>query len=201
MSNTYWHFIRRDCCLGHDDGRQVVVGETLTHDGKLEMCQSGLHASSNIMDALCYAPGPVICCVEMRGQVIKGNDKAIASERYCKWMLTADQSEQVLKHFARWCALQVVHFWDAPQVVTDYLLTGDESIWEAARAAAWEAAREAAWEATWEAAREAARATIRAAVRAAQSHKLVELATIMHETGTLPTMQMPKNNTKGTTSR
>ena len=219
MSNKYWHFIQRDCRLGHDDSRQVVAGETLTHDGELEMCKSGLHASTNIMDALCYAPGPVICCVELRGRVVEGDDKAVASERYCRWMLTADQSEQVLMHFARWCALRVVHLWDAPRVVIDYLLTGDESIREAAWKATWAAtgaaarvaARVATWAATEEAAREAAReaageaagvaarkaarktagVAARKAARKAQSHKLAELATIMHETGTMPTTQMP----------
>ena len=38
--------------------------------------------------------------------------------------------------FARQCALDVIHLWDAPDVVRRYLETGDESIRAAARAAA-----------------------------------------------------------------
>ena len=33
-------------------------------------------------------------------------------------------------------ALSVIHLWDAPDVVCDYLMTGDETIRSAARAAA-----------------------------------------------------------------
>ncbi|PHS02823.1 MAG: hypothetical protein COA78_20495 [Blastopirellula sp.] len=38
------------------------------------------------------------------------------------------------------CALDVLHLWDAPDVVVEYLNTGDESIREAAYSAAYSAA-------------------------------------------------------------
>lgn len=47
-------------------------------------------------------------------------------------------------------ALDVVHLWDAPDVVVKYLRTGDEQI----RDAAWDAARNAAWDAARAAARD-----------------------------------------------
>ena len=42
----------------------------------------------------------------------------------------------ILPRFARWCALDVADIWDAPEVVREYLKTGDESIREDALAAA-----------------------------------------------------------------
>lgn len=48
--------------------------------------------------------------------------------------------EETWRAWARWCALQVIGLWNAPEIVRQYLETGDESI----RAAAWDAARDAA---------------------------------------------------------
>jgi hypothetical protein len=76
----------------------------------------------------------------------------------------------LLKQFARWCALQVIHLWNVPPVVREYLETGNDSLreeaygaaagaaagaayWAADEAAAWAAdeatARAAYWAATW----------------------------------------------------
>ena len=66
----------------------------------------------------------------------------------------------LLRQFARECALDVIHLWKAPEVVVQYLKTGDESLrdvaWAAARDAAWAAARDAARAAAGAAARDAA---------------------------------------------
>ena len=68
---------------------------------------------------------------------------------------------ELLRYFARTQALSVVHLWDAPDIVLDYLMMDDENIRAAARnaawAAAWAAARNAAWAAAWAAAWDAAR--------------------------------------------
>jgi hypothetical protein len=65
-----------------------------------------------------------------------------------------------MRLFARRVALDVIHLWDAPPIVKEYLETGDESkraaAWAAARDAAWDAARDAAWAAARDAARAAA---------------------------------------------
>ena len=72
----------------------------------------------------------------------------------CLWALCClgPEHEGWIHKFARECASDVLHLWDAPQVVKDYLATGDESLREAARAAAradaGEAASAAAWAAT-----------------------------------------------------
>jgi hypothetical protein len=50
-------------------------------------------------------------------------------------------AEELLREYARWCALQVIHLWDAPQVIREYLETGNDSLREEVGAAAWAAAR------------------------------------------------------------
>ena len=80
------------------------------------------------------------------------------------WALCAcDGHEEVSRYLARWCASQVLHLWDAPAVVRDYLRTGDEKLRATAAAAAWDAAS-----AAWDAARVAARAAGAAASDAAR---------------------------------
>ena len=79
-------------------------------------------------------------------------------------------TESLLREFARECALDVVHLWDAPEIVIRYLKTGDESIREDASVAARNAARNAASDAARAAANAAANAAAAsAAARAAAS--------------------------------
>jgi hypothetical protein len=83
------------------DGRPVPAdGEVLVHEGPLILCASGLHASKNILDALQYAPGSIICRVEVGGEIIHGYDKLVCSERTILWRASG---EQVLRKFARMC--------------------------------------------------------------------------------------------------
>ena len=160
------------------DGRPVPPdGEWLVHDGPMVMCKSGLHASRHPFDALTYAPGPILCLVDCDEIDAEDVDKLVCRRRR---IVARFDATTMLRAFARQCALDVIHLWDAPQVVRDYLTTGDESLrdgtrddawavvrvvawdvaWEVARVvarvAAWEAAREAARDAAWEAARNAA---------------------------------------------
>ena len=142
-----WHFVNETL----RDGRPIPPdGEWLVHDGELIMCGSGLHASVRILDALIYAPGNTICRVEVDGEILHDDDKLVAEKRKILWRI---EGEQVLTAFARWCALQVVHLWDAPDVVIKYLTTGNENTrsaaWAAASDADWAAARYAAWSGAW----------------------------------------------------
>lgn len=157
---TYYHFIPANKRLSYGDGRVVKVGKTYKVDCKPVLCESGLHACKRLIDALGYAPGPILCKVELGGTIIHDLDKSVATERTVVAM--ADVSD-VLRDFARRCALDVIHLWDAPDVVVRYLKTGDENLRDAARAAAWAAT----WDATWDAARTAARTAARAAGAAA----------------------------------
>ena len=156
-----WHFVGEK--LG--DGRPIPPdGEWLVHDGELVMCESGLHASVRLIDALIYAPGNTICRVEVDGEILHDDDKLVAEKRKILWRI---EGEQVLTAFARWCALQVVHLWDAPDVVIKYLTTGNENTRaaasDAARYAARSAARSADWAADWAAASDADWAAARSA--------------------------------------
>ncbi|MET3929535.1 hypothetical protein ABIE51_001422 [Lysobacter sp. OAE881] len=153
------------------DGSPILAdGEWLEHDGEVVICKSGLHASSHPFDALQYAPGKTLCLVEVEGVVTRQEDKLVAKRRRIVKRIDA---EPLMREFSRWCALQVIELWDAPEVVRQYLTTGDESLRaaardaarDAARAAAWAAARDAAWAAAWAAARDAAWAAAWAAAR------------------------------------
>ena len=162
------------------DGRPIpAIGEWLDHPGPIVPCESGLHASEHPFDALQFAPGPMLHLVELDGEIqTHGNqpDKIVGRRR--KIVASIDATD-LLREFARWCALQVAHLWDCPPVVSQYLETGDESIRAAAwaadrdaardadRAAARDADRDADRDAAWADARDAAWAADRAAARAA----------------------------------
>jgi len=162
-----WHFLSDDKRLRWGNRAVVKVGKTYRATGPLEPCQNGMHGSEKILDALNYAPGSVICRVEIWGEVQQDGDKMVG--RYRRVLKMVD-GEKILREFARKCALHaVLKYWEnAPDVVVRYLKTGDESFraaawdaardaaWDAARAAAWDAARAAAWDAAWDAARAAA---------------------------------------------
>jgi len=127
-----WHFLAGDGKLGYKDERLVEVGVPLAAEGDLELCENGMHASKRILDALRYAPGTIICRVELTGELRHADDKMVGRQREVLWMLTAAQSEDVLRRFARSCALDVVELWDAPEVVVQYLKTGAEDLRDAA---------------------------------------------------------------------
>jgi len=118
-----------------------------------------------------FAPGATLCLVDLDEIVEEERNKLVARRRRIvrRVDLTAD-----LRAFTLQCARDVLHLWDAPDVVRRYL-AGDETLRAAAWAAAWAdeeadawvAARNAAWEAAWEAARDAALADEMAYARTA----------------------------------
>jgi hypothetical protein len=154
-----WYFAANNNKLRYGDGREIKVGETHSVEGKSKLCEHGLHASKRLIDALQYAPGSIIYRVELSGTMDVGNDKIAATHR--KYIACID-GEELLRKFARKCALDVVHLWDAPDIVIKYLKTGDDTIRSAAWDAAWDAVRDAAWDSAWDAAWTAARAAARA---------------------------------------
>ena len=150
--------------LQFDDGRKPIKGRT--HKVKCDpvLCESGLHASVRLIDALQYATSDVVWRVQLGGTIVHGNDKCAATER--KYIHRID-IEAELFQFSRWSALQVIHLWDAPAVVREFLETGNDALRaaarDAARAAPWDSARASAWDAARDAARAAARDAARAA--------------------------------------
>ena len=139
-----WHFSNTDKICRYGDGREIVPGQTLKVEGPVRMCERGLHACKNILDACDYAPGPYIWWVELSGEVVHGSDKSVATERTAFWGYDATE---VLRAFSRKVALDaVLKYWDEtkfgkfPEVTRRYLETGDESLRSAAESAAWSAA-------------------------------------------------------------
>ena len=149
MTTYGWHFLYA--------GSRLRTGEEAPEDGvwlttdKARICESGLHGSKHPFDALKYAPGPLLCLCEF-GE-IKGDhgDKFVSRSRR---IIARMDATEMLMYFARMQALSVVHAFAAPDVVLDYLMTGEDR--SAAEAAAWSAAKSAAAVA-WSAARSAAR--------------------------------------------
>src|ERR1700674_4153218 len=185
-----WHFVGPTLRNGDP---VPPDGEWLVYKGVLSMCESGLHASRRPWHALSYAPGATLCLVDCDGEVIEQDDKLVCSRRR---IVTRMDFIEPLRYFARMQALSVMHLWEAPDVVLDYLMTGEESIraaardaagdaaraaagdaaggaawgvpaWAAVGAAARDAAGDAAWDAAWDAARAAAWDAAWAAARAA----------------------------------
>lgn len=164
-----WHFCTEDKRLGYDDGREIIEGETLRVESNPVLCENGLHASERIIDALKYAPGPILCRVELSDGIVRGDDKAVARSRKTLWMFNATNA---LRDFTATVAEQALmaeraagrepdpRSWTAVQFVRD-LLAGkikkedQEATRKAARSAAeaaWAAARletEAAEWAAW----------------------------------------------------
>jgi hypothetical protein len=142
-----WHFTGDTL----RDGTPIPPpGFMLRYDGPLVMCESGFHASRDPFDALQYAPGDALHLVECGGEVIHRADKLVCSQRM---IIASMDAEPLLRYFARMQALSVAHLWEPPDIVLDYLMTGDEALMDAAWAAAWgpasasasAAARAAAW--------------------------------------------------------
>ena len=144
---TGWYFSEESRLLRHGDARPIALGVTHEVDAPIQLCKRGLHASVRAIDALHYAPGPIVWRVELSGEIKTGDDKCVATHR--KYIGGGVDASAVMRAFARRCALDVAHLWDMPPLVRAYLETGEESI----RAAAWAAARDAAWDAAWDYAR------------------------------------------------
>jgi len=171
-SGLYFYFSATDRRLRYGDGREIKIGGTHKVKGSVKLCNHGLHASKRIIDALQYAPGPILHLVTLGGKVVHGDDKSVATER--TYVASFDATE-VLREFARKQALinikLIKPYCEAEEyeLIVEYLKSGREDLRAAAESAAWSAARSAAWSAAWPAARSAARSAESAAESAARS--------------------------------
>ena len=164
------------------DGRPVPPDNvTLEHKGPVVCCESGLHASVHPFDALRYAPGSTLCLVDVDGVEDEQDDKVAARRRT---ILARIDAAPLLQQFAREQALSVLHLWNAPSIVREYLETGDENKRAEAEAAAkavaaaWaaKAAEAEAEAATWAvAATWASKAEAKAAAVEQQRARLLQL--------------------------
>ena len=179
-----WHFLSEDKRLGYGDGRLVEVGATLECEGKPVLCDNGMHCSVRLIDALYYASGPIVCRVEIEGDVIEGDDKLCGRRRTVLWMMDATR---ILHEFACACAedalalvaqpdarsvaaIAAKRAWLNGEIADEELDSTRDAAWDAALAASRDAAEAAALavarDAAW-AARAAARSASRTAAWAA----------------------------------
>lgn len=177
-----WHFIRENRRLRWGHHGVVKPGKLLKVAGPPILCERGLHASRRLIDALRYAPGPVVCRVELSGEILEDSDKLVATERRVIWMADATHT---LHSFACWCAENALALTSVKPDERSVAAIKTKRLWlqgkatdkelaavrAAARAVAWAAVRAVAWDAAGDAAGAAAGAAagnaVRAAVRAA----------------------------------
>ena len=168
-----WHFLPDDGKTQHRNRRQVAVGRTYSCRGAIELCENGMHGSRRIIDALQYAPGSIVCEVEIWTGVKEQRDKLVGRHRKVLRMVDATN---ILHRFACECAKQALtvggvkdrRCWDAIDVKLRWIEGNatDEEL-ATARAAAWATARDAAWATAWATARAAAWAAAWDTARAA----------------------------------
>ena len=98
-----WHFLPENKRLRYDDDRHIQIGKTYRVRNKepIQLCANGMHASVDILDAIKYAPGPILCKVEMGEDCILGDNKCVSSSRKVISMMDATG---LLHEFACKCA-------------------------------------------------------------------------------------------------
>lgn len=142
-----WHFaVKARTCR---DLPAFEAGTIYRHTGPCILCQSGLHASPKLIDALRHAPGPIISRVECTDIVRHDSNKFVCRVRKHVWWIDASS---ILSEFACWCAERALHqahviderCWNALKakrlwlkgMATDgYLETARKAAWKAAQAA------------------------------------------------------------------
>ena len=166
-----WHFLPADRRLRFGDRRLAEPGRTLTVSPPLLLDSRGLHASVRPIDALSYAPGPILCRVALSGEILEDKDKVCAEHRTVLCMADATRALHLFACDEAERALQIAKV-DEPRCAAAIKtkrrwLDGeatDEEL-DAAWAAAWDVDRVidkgVGWGVGW--ARAAVRATARAA--------------------------------------
>jgi hypothetical protein len=199
-----WHFLhesRRQAVYFDGDptytGHLVEAGRIDTVEPPIVCCERGLHASRSPLDALRYAPGPIICRVELSGEVDEEADKLAASCRKVLWVADASRT---LREWAIWCSERAIEAVSQLADLSDLDLKALEAgrrcnkvhhkhlvgeataedlkaassaahsaAWGAAERAAWGVARSAARSAAWSAAWSAASSAASSAAWSAAS--------------------------------
>ena len=185
MAKKYlWKSMRAGLVSGSGRLGPWKVGKWRVHPDKLTMCESGFHASENVIDAMRYVNAEVIAKVEVRGKNLQQDDKQCWSEMRViqSWEWTKEDN-MVLAIYAAELAIGIYENKypddkrprEAIETAKAWLKDPTEKNRKAAEAAAWaaeaaaEAARAAAWAAAWAAAEAAAEAAAWAAAEAAEA--------------------------------
>lgn len=94
-----WHFLPKDMKLGYSDNRKAEVGKTLTVTGSPDTCHFGLHASHKPAHAAHFKKGPIMCRVQVWGEVDDDGQKFAGQNRHILWAkeLTAKDLKALYK--------------------------------------------------------------------------------------------------------
>ena len=146
-----WYFARENNRLKFNDHRLITIGKMHTVKCAPILCCQGLHGSVQLLDALHYAPGPMLYRVDITRKLDIEGDKICGQRR--KYLGVIDATE-VVRRFTRNQALinieKIKPHCAASQyeLILDWLKTGNPRLrvvaQTAAKAAA-TAARSAAW--------------------------------------------------------
>ena len=177
-----WHFLQEDRRLRWGSKEVVEVGKTYTAEGPLKMCKNGMHGSRQPINALRFAPGPIVCEVEIWGEIEEEDDKVVGRHRKVLSMMDAsevlhrfacDIAEKALKQAGMtdersWAAIRVKRTWLKGKATDNELAAAGAAAWAAAWAAgaAGAAARAAARAAAGAAARDAMNSLLTRRIRA-----------------------------------
>src|ERR1035437_2050520 len=102
-----WHFLQEARCLRYSPYTPIEAGKTYhVRTGTLDLCVHDLHASINPLDAIDYAPGPILCRVALSGLTIHDADKLCSRHRRVIWMADATRT------------LHIQGLWVANQLLT-----------------------------------------------------------------------------------
>jgi len=179
-----WYFADNNRKLRYGDNRPIVIGETHTVDCNPILCKQGLHGSVSIMDALSYAPGPVLYLVDINGDIDVGEDKICGSSRtYLMGFDASDMLFEAARMFALVNIENIKPYTNKYDLIVEYLKTGNSDLRSAAESAArsaaisaaWSAAESAAWSTAESTAWSAAESAARSAARSAQNKIMVDL--------------------------
>ena len=116
-----WYFSNKDKKLRYGDNRVIRKGITHKVKGYIATCCNGLHASTNILDALFYAPDTYLWFVKLSGSFDKSDDKIAASKREYLWGFDASD---ILFEASRLFALTCYHNikkYDTAGIIYKYL--------------------------------------------------------------------------------
>lgn len=132
-----WHWLREDLRAGSGDEPPWVDGETRTFEGYIELCEAGYHHSPTPFDGLEYAPGPVLCQVEVSWPIEVDETKGVSRTRR---LIAHRDTSQELRLYACDCAERAlqrehnagqepdVRSWQAVEVARRFAM--DEAIQE-----------------------------------------------------------------------
>ena len=104
-------FLKDDLTSSNDpEQAKWTLGKWRKHDGPLEMCRSGFHASEDPYNSLKYVYGPRWFKIEAKGKVLKDDDKFVAEQmRIVKELPT----KRIAVRFAIACARRTLNRFEA----------------------------------------------------------------------------------------